>query len=233
MNLSTDPQKTAAADSPARKFMFERSFDNGGGALQPARDRRPVTLTYDQLDALKKEQHAAGFAAGRQATAEDQARHLNATVDTIAAAVGSLIAAAEAARPAQETRVREAVLAIARKVLPDFSQRHGLQEIEAVVAGVIGEMTGEPRLVVRVNEAQFDAVDAALKAITEKQGYAGKVVLVADAQVKADDCRVEWADGGVERNLEVLWQSLGKTLAPDRAAPPGPEQTPLSSDAAG
>ena len=156
---------------------------------------------------------------------------------------------AKRARPQQEVRVREAVLAVARKVLPDFSQRHGLQEIEAVVAGVIGEMSGEPRLVVRINEGQFDSVDGALKAVTEKQGFAGKVVLLADAEVKADDCRVEWADGGVERNLEALWQSLNKTLAPGVTMPPAgapidvpdvapaaaqeQEQPTPSSDAAG
>lgn len=217
-------------DQPARKFMFDRSFDNAGGPVHPARDRRPVTLTYEQLEAIKKEAHVAGFTAGRNAAAEDQAKHLNTTVDKIGSTVGRLIADAEANRPQQEARLREAALAIARKVLPDFSQRHGLQEIEAVVAGVIGEMTGEPRLVVRINDAQFDAVDAALKAVTEKQGYAGKIVLIADAEVKTNDCRVEWADGGVERNLDALWQSLTKTLAPGREPAPQP---PQAADAAG
>jgi flagellar assembly protein FliH len=221
---------TTQADQPIRKFMFDRSFDNAGGPVHPARDRRPVTLSYEQLEQLKRDMQTAGFTAGKKAAAEDQASHLNATVDKIAATAGALIAQAEANRPQQEARLREAVLAIARKVLPDFAQRHGLQEIEAVVAGVIGEMTGEPRLVVRVNETQFDSVDAALKAVTEKQGYTGKVVLIADAEVKANDCRVEWADGGVEHNLDALWQSLTKTLAPGREQTPPP---PQASDAAG
>ena len=220
---------TTQTDQPLRKFMFDRSFDNASGPVHRA-DRRPVTLTPEQLDALKKEAHDAGFAAGKKAASEDQAKHLNVTVDKIGALVGQLIATAEASRPQQEARVREAVLAIARKVLPDFAQRHGLQEIEAVVAGVIGEMTGEPRLVVRVNERQFDTVNEALKAVTEKQGYSGKIVLVADAEVKANDCRVEWADGGVERNLDALWQNLTKTLAPGREQTPPP---PQASDAAG
>jgi flagellar assembly protein FliH len=219
---------TTQTEQP-RKFMFDRSFDNAGGPVHRV-DRRPVTLTPEQLDAVKKEAHDTGFAAGKKTASEDQARHLNATVDKIGAVVGQLIAAAETNRPQQEARVREAVLAIAKKVLPDFAQRHGLQEIEAVVAGVIGEMTGEPRLVVRVNEGQFDTVNEALKAVTEKQGYTGKIVLVADAEVKQNDCRVEWADGGVDRNLEALWQNLTKTLAPERQEAPPP---PQASDAAG
>lgn len=214
------------ADQPIRKFMFERSFDSASAA-QPARDRRPVTLSPEQLEAVKQEAYKSGFVTGRTQTSDDQIKHVAMTIDRIDAAIGHLIASAEAAKPLQEARLREAVLAVARKILPDFSQRNGMQEIEAVVAGVIGEMSSEPRLVVRVNEGQFESINERIKALTEKQGYAGKVVLLADAEVKADDCRVEWADGGVERNLESLWGNLGKTLAP------GKEEAPVSSDAAG
>jgi len=202
------------ADTPIRKFMFERSFDDLAAANAPVRDRRPVTYSWEQLEALKKEVHEAGFAAGKKAALEEQTQHIKITVGRISEAIGSLLEQAEANRKEQEPRLREAVLAIARKVLPDFSQRNGLQEIQAVVAGIIGEMTGEPRLVLRVSDAQFDAVNANLKDITEKQGYTGKVVLMADAQVKADDCRIEWADGGIEHNLAALWQNLGQSLAP-------------------
>jgi len=218
------------ADTPIRKFMFERSFDDTKAAKGPVRDRRPVTYTWEQLEALKKEVHDASFAAGKQAALEEQTQHIKATVARIDDTIARLLEQAETARKAQEPRVREAVLAIARKVLPDFSQRNGLQEIQAVVAGIIGEMTGEPRLVVRINDAQFDSVNAAVKDITEKQGYTGKVVLLADAEVKADDCRIEWADGGIERNIEALWKNIGQSIAPGVTlpAPPPAEEPPPS-----
>ena len=215
--------KTSSA--PMRKFMFDHSFDDGARA--PVRDRRPVTLSPDQLDALKKEIYEAGYAAGKKAGADDQSQRLNATLSHVGTQLARLIKNAEAARYEQEERVRTAVLAVARKVLPDFSRRHGLQEIQAVVAGIVGEMTGEPRFVVRVHESQFEPIDTALKEIAEKHGYGGKAVLVADASIPQDDCRIEWADGGIERNLEVLWQSIGRTLAPGKEFP-----TTVSTDAA-
>src|ERR1700733_4665621 len=100
MNLSTE-SKTAAADTAIRKFMFDRTFDDTSGPVHHARDRRPVTLTYEQLETLKKEARDAGFAAGRAAAAEDQAKHLNATVDKVSTLVGHLLAEAEARRPQQ------------------------------------------------------------------------------------------------------------------------------------
>jgi len=217
-------------DTPIRKFMFERSFDAGAAANAPARDRRPVTYTWEQIEALRKEIYESGFAAGKKAATEELTQHIATTVTKMSADIARLLEQAETARQAQEPRVREAVLAIARKVLPDFSQRNGLQEIQAVVAGIIGEMAKEPRLVVRVNDAQFDAVDASLKKITEQQGYTGKIVLVADADVKADDCRIEWADGGIDRNLEALWRTIGQNLVP-HAVTPGAEPAPSPSSA--
>jgi len=220
--LSTE-LKPPAAEMPIRKFMFERSFENDVGNRAPVRERRPVTLTPEQFDALKKEAYDAGHAAAAKAGSESQAQHLNVAVDRIGSHIGLLLQQTEAERQAKETRVREAVLAIARKVLPDFNKRHGMQEIEAVVAGIIGEMANEPRLVVRVSEGQFDQLNDRLKAVTEKQGFAGKVVLLADAQIMPDDCRIEWADGGIERNLEALWINIGHAIAPDAVPSPSPE----------
>ena len=217
------PPATTTVEAPIRKFMFERSFDHDNGSRAQVRERRPVTLSPEQFDALKKEAYDAGFAVAKKASSEDQAQHLNVAVDRIGNHIGLLLQQTEAERQEKETRVREAVLAIARKVLPDFNKRHGLQEIEAVVAGIIGEMASEPRLVVRVNEAQFDQLNESLKAATEKQGFAGKVVLLADAQIGPDDCRIEWADGGIERNLQALWKNIGHAIAPDAAPSPSPE----------
>jgi len=204
-----------------RKFMFERSFDMAGGRIAP-REKPPVTLAYDQLEKLKKEAHEAGFAAGKAAAGEEQTAHIKATVAQIDARIGQLLADAAAARTAEEPLLREAVLALARKILPDFARRNGLEEIKAIVAGVVGEMSGEPRLAMRVNDTQFDAIDASVKEITAKQGFTGKVVLMADAAVAPDDCLIEWADGGIARNVEALWQSIARTIAPGAEMPPKP-----------
>jgi flagellar assembly protein FliH len=75
-------------------------------------------------------------------------------------------------------------------------------------------MAREPRLVVRVNEAQFDTVNERVQAIATDRAYAGKVIVLADAEVVPGDCRVEWADGGIERNTEATWRAVEQTIIP-------------------
>jgi flagellar assembly protein FliH len=109
---------------------------------------------------------------------------------------------------------RQLALAIAKKMLPDFSARHGLQEIDALLSDTIREMAREPRLVVRVNDAQFDTINERVQAIAIQRAYPGKVIVLADMEVGSGDCRIEWADGGVERNAGTTWNAIEQTVLP-------------------
>ena len=57
----------------------------------------------------------------------------------------------------------------------------------------------------RVNDALFDALQRRLAAIAQANGYAGKIVLLADDALAPGDGRIEWADGGAERDTRRLW----------------------------
>lgn len=199
---------------PMRKFMFDRSFDAAGAAQRPI-ERKPVTLKPEQVDALKKESYDLGFAAGQKAGADEHAQQLAALMAHIDKKLAENLRNIEAAQQEQQDQTREIVLAIARKILPDLTSRYGVQEIQALIAEVMTDMIHEPRLVVRVHETQFDAVNTKINEISIQQAYTGKVVLLADPTIAAGDCRIEWADGGVERNVQSTWQNIEQRIAPN------------------
>ncbi|MDX2028085.1 MAG: FliH/SctL family protein [Alphaproteobacteria bacterium] len=212
-------------DTPIRKFMFDRSFEDGKKIHRtPERDRKPVTLRPEQVDALKKAAWDEGFAAGKKAGADEQAHRLQTTLSQMEGRMLQLIENFQAVHKSQEDELRRAVLAVARKILPDFTSREGLQEIQALLADAIGGMLHEPRLVVRVHESQFDDVNTKIHEITVQKAYAGKVVVLADAGIALNDCRIEWADGGIERNTEAAWQNVENVVAPEPNPNPPPSQ---------
>jgi len=114
----------------------------------------------------------------------------------------------------QDTQTRQLVLAIAKKILPDFTAKNGLQEIEALLGDTIRDMAREPRLVVRVHENIFDTVNERVQALATQRAYPGKVIVLADPEVASGDCRVEWADGGVERSTQSTWNKIQETILP-------------------
>jgi flagellar assembly protein FliH len=212
-NLFTEPQTAAnsAETAPTRKFMFERSFDS---TAPRAPERKPVTLKPEQYDALKQESYDAGFAAGRAAGLDDQNSRLMALLATVDGKIEAMFNTMQTLHQESVAGMRRIALAIARKFVPDFAAKHGLQEIEALLDGVMGEMVHEPRLVVRIHESQFDVLNEKIAALAAQKAYAGKVVVLADAEIAAGDCRIEWADGGMERNGEAMWRKVEQTISP-------------------
>ena len=216
-----------AEPTPVRKFLFDRSFDDGLG-MGEAEKPKPV-FTLEQMEATRQEAYASGFAAGQKATQDEQQQAFNLFFARLEQQLGLLVKEGMDVWRAQLSHLEQTALAIARKLLPEYAANYGLGEIQAVVAQIVAEMAHEPRLVVRVSEAQFDAVNARLKDVTDRQAYAGKVVLLGEAGFSAGDCRVEWADGGIERNQETLWQEIERIMRQTHTVSP----TTQPSDNAG
>ncbi len=68
-------------------------------------------------------------------------------------------------------------------------------------------------IVLRVNDALFDAVQARLAALSQASAFAGKTILLADAALAEGDARVEWADGGAERDTRRLAAEIDAIFA--------------------
>jgi flagellar assembly protein FliH len=196
-----------------RKFMFDHSFDQSAVAVR-ASERKPVTLKPEQVDALKKESYDQGFAAGQKAGTDEQTNQTNALLTRLDERLANMAGAIHTLRQEYEQKAHQIAMAIARKLMPDFVAKSGLQEIETMLTAAIGEMAHEPRLVVRVNEAQFDTLNTKVQDIAAQKAYAGKVVVLADPQIPAGDCRVEWADGGMERNTAATLADIEQVVAP-------------------
>ena len=216
MSIEPQPAKTPKepeANAPMRKFMFDRSFDDVAMA-QRAQERKPVLMKPEQIDAMQKEAHDRGFAAGKQAGQDEQTAKLTALMATVGRNVENLMKSLDAVTHEQGLHTRRLVMTIAKKIVPDFAAKNGLGEIEALVSDAVRDMSREPRLVVRVNEAQLEPVNAQVQAITAQRAYTGSVVVMADPGVAAGDCRIEWADGGIERNAQATWDAIEQTVLP-------------------
>ena len=207
-----------AETPPIRKFMFDRSFDGATNVHRSSAPRAPVTLRPEQLDALKKEAYDQGFAAGKVAGVEEHAHLIKTTLGQVDQKISHLMENFQAAHKKQDEHLRQAILSIARKLLPEMAAQNGLQEIQAMLSDAIAEMVHEPRLVVRVHESQFDAINEKINDIAAQKAYAGKVVVLADPETAVGDCRIEWADGGMERNVEETWRQIEQTVAPETQA---------------
>lgn len=209
------------------KFMFDTSFDAPPPAPEPEvvledvpaepPPPPPPMFSEDELRAAQASAHAEGLSEGlkqgRAAAMAENESSVAAVLQGLSAQVAHILAEQSAQVDQSRQMTLDIALAITRKLLPDYIARHGLGEIEAAVRTVMDGLVHEPRLVVRVAEAQLDAVTAGVQQEVARRGFEGKLVFLADPTMGLADCRVEWAEGGVERDASRVWSEVDRLVA--------------------
>jgi len=208
-----------------KKYLFDLAFDDiVEGGLE--REKPKPTFTQEQLEAAQKDGYEQGVSAGKKAVLESQQQYTNMLLSEINDKLLDLQKTSESVWQNQLAEMNQVALVIARKIMPRYVEANGLDEITAIVGKVIKDMSREPRLVIRIGEAQFDQASEDINKIAQSKAYEGKVVILADDQLGPSDCRIEWADGGVERDVCTLWEEIDKILSADRiVVDEQPEQT--------
>jgi flagellar assembly protein FliH len=202
--------------STPHKFLFDQSFDAPDpprGAARNVPAAPEPTFTTAQLDAARAASTSEGrMAALAEATCSVEGQAA-ATLTRLEAALTTLLDAR--ARMAEEAQRRaiEVAQIVLRKAVPALSRKAPLLEIEAMVADCLREAFDEPRIVLRVADVLFEALQKRLGALTASTGFAGRIVLLADEMLGPGDARVEWADGGAERDTGRLMRDIDGALA--------------------
>ena len=200
----------------AQKFLFDFSFDAPGGG--DARQRGAVTpaepvFTRVELDAATAQARDAGHAAGMAEAQSRREQQVSDALSAIAERLGALLAEKASADRENERNTIELTRAIASKLFPALLRKGALAELEAIVIQCMHDTIGEPRLVLRVPDAIFEAAQQRIAPLAASNGYPGKVIILVDETLGESDCRVEWADGGAERDIARSWRDIDMAIA--------------------
>ena len=170
------------------KFQFDVEFTRGGGASRAA------------LAAMEAEAFKRGQAVGEAEAGARIERRLGAVISQASERMADLSKKFAGLETRLEAEAVEVAVAIARKLAPALIAREPLAEIEALVVDVLAHVRCAPHVVVRVAEDLIEPAGERLKQIATERGFLNRLVLLPAPELKADEVRVEWADGGVERD---------------------------------
>ncbi len=231
-----------------RKYMFDLDFDQPQRAAaveaepeepeEPEEEAEPEpppppTFTEEELAFARD----AAFEEGRQAgftEASEQIERL--TASALAALNDQMATLFRQQEEAQDANARAAVRvaqAALKKVLPAACEIHAFAEVTRLVEDVVGHILDEPRIIVKVAEPLVDGVREKLEAACQAHGFEGRVVVQADSRLAVGDARVEWTDGGAERDQSRLWQEIEGTIERALAPPERRVESAPADDFAG
>lgn len=185
----------------ARKFLFETSFDRDSGRA-----------VLSQAEIAAANERAALCEKGRQQGLAEA----RATIEQLVADAMANIAAGLEILHRDRTEIRrdasvaaiEIALALVRKLLPELTAGNAFAEIKSLIGECLAGLVAEPHAVIRVHESLLDPLRQTLDSIAQSAGFSGDLVLLADPSLGVADCRIEWADGGAEREVATLQREV-------------------------
>jgi len=193
------------------KFLFDIEFNRGGAESRAT------------LAAVESEAYNRGVAEGEATANARIEKRLGAVVGQTADRLGELARKFTGLEARLEAEAVEVAVAIAKKLAPSLIAREPLAEIEALVVDVLAHVRSAPHVVVRLSEEMIEPAGSRLKEIAAERGFASRLVLLPAPELKADEVRIEWADGGVARDRDAIeariLEAVNNYLARGGAAP--------------
>ena len=191
------------------KYLFDQDFAPGAGAAD-----KPVTPA--ELAILLGEAEGKGFRDGFAAAETEgtavAARRTAVAFEQIGDALDRLARGLAEVAQRLETEAVELAAAIARKLAPELVQREPFAEIAALARECFKQLATAPHIVVRVNDGLHANARERLDEIARTRGFEGRLVVLAEPEIAAGDCKIEWADGGVVRDAARTDLAIGNAI---------------------
>ena len=191
------------------KFLFDVDFS------APDKARAPVVTPAEIAEKIANaEAHAyrAGFdAAQREAKAESDRRAALA-LEEIGVAISAISTRFSAIETRMETEAVDIAVSVARKLCNELIAAEPLAEMMALVQDCFKHLVAIPHIVVRINDQLYDEARVRIEKLAKQSGFPGKLVMLAEPDMAGGDCKIEWADGGVQLERATIEAKINELV---------------------
>lgn len=229
------PEEEVAAEALVRRFLFAYDFERPppeperipdaviDGQIEEAEPEPiapPPLFTEEDLEVAREEARVLGHAQGLK-DAEESALHFQAhALERIAEEIGGMRVLQAQANAETHRMAAALAISVVKKLLPRFAAENGAAEIEALVEDCVPHILNEPRLILRVSPMHTEAIRHRIEMLARDRGFEGTVVVMEDETIGAADCRLEWNNGGAERDVASLFQRIEDIVARNSKSAP-------------
>jgi flagellar assembly protein FliH len=191
------------------KFLFDHDFAVAG-------DGKPSIKLAEHASKLQEAEavgYDRGFAQGQAEIKAEVERRAAASLERIAAALEKLDGSMAAVEARLETEAVAVAVAVASKLAPALVAREPFAEVSALATNCFRHLVATPHVVVRVHDSLHATARQKLDDIVRECGLASRLVVLAEPDIAAGDCRIEWADGGITRDSAATGRAVDDAVA--------------------
>ena len=193
------------------KYMFDEDFATG------SKPTITVVEAERRREDAEAQAHRKGFALGQAQARGEAEQRIAAALGVIGDGLSRLDQSLGGIEARLETEAVEVAVAVAAKLAPQLIAREPFAEISALANECFHQLVTAPHIVIRVGNEIYDDAKDKLEEIARAKGFEGRLVVLADEAMAPGDCRIEWADGGVNRDsaatLSAIDDMVGRYVA--------------------
>lgn len=189
------------------KFMFDEDFAGG--------EKPTITLVEHERRRADAESqaHRKGFEAGQAQARTEAAERIAKTLMLIADSMERLDRKLTDIEARLETEAVQVAVAVASKLAPELIAREPFAEISALATECFRQLVATPQIAVRIGPDIYESAKEKLEDIARTRGFEGRLTVQPDDTLAPGDCRIEWADGGVNRDHAATLAAIEEVVS--------------------
>jgi flagellar assembly protein FliH len=211
------------------KFLFDHDF----AAAAEVKPSIPLPVHEAGLLDADAAGYRRGFAAAKAEILAEAEQRSAVALDRVATALAEVVRGLSGVEARLETEAVDVAVAVAKKLAAALIEREPLAEISALAMDCFRHLVTAPHVVVRVNDAQHASVGKPIEEMVRARGLASHLVVLAEPEIGIGDCRIEWADGGINRDrgaTEAVIDEAVSRYVKARLAAAGTQEASWRSD---
>lgn len=170
------------------------------------------TYTEDEVAEFSAQAEQKGYENGFNAAKEGIEAQNARLLEEINTRLMMLATGADERKCEQENQMLDILKAALHKVVPELAAEKSKEIVNNFLNENFAQFKDEERLAFYFNPQTLPYVQENIARLANIHDFEGKISLHKDAQMKPADCRVEWENGGVERNSNKMLEKIDKTL---------------------
>lgn len=197
-----------------QKFFFDvNNFDDDiEEIVEEELPPPPPTFSEAELEAARQQGYDQGKRDGLAEAQASREKFVSGVLDTISRNFATLFEAEHERAHRHESEAVHLARAIFRKLFPRLNDRHGLDEVNGVIARVLESHREQPGIIVEVHPDVVADVEIHLRAAVAGLHGAGGCTVTGNPALGPGDARLQWESGGASRSAGRLAAEIEKEL---------------------
>lgn len=192
------------------KFLFDAKFDVASGAHNI--DDELPRYNALEMEKAREESFIDGQETGYKKAVESIEHDISVKLEVLSVQLTEALEFQEKMGEALFTETLKVAMLMMQRILPLQYEKAAREEIEGVVRECFESLLTQSRVVIHVHEKFVKPLEERTKQIAEKVGFDGRITILPENTVDVIDCSVEWAEGGVHKVTQNIWQKFEAIL---------------------